>query len=72
MTDSIKEMERKRRGTQDAVVDFDTWWMMRQEKLNLPAHLKSIVKADFGGRNLPSKLKLSEWDDAGKLFGLKI
>lgn len=73
--ESIKAYERSMRANQEPskseeIMDFDTWWAMRQPLLKQPQHLKEILKADSKARGLLVKESMDRWDWAARQFGL--
>lgn len=56
---------------EEELVDFDQFWMSLPGKVQLPFHLKEILKADFKARGLSLKEPMSKYDAALRKFGYK-
>jgi hypothetical protein len=72
-------MPKKREEAQQAVqaapqpmkVDFDAWWAMNEKKI--PGHhRKEIIVADFKARGLSMRETMQAYNDALKLYGVKL
>lgn len=71
----IKKMEDAKRVeipvVADKVVSFDSWFHQRSAKIP-KQHLKEIIKADFTSRGLGKEASMEEYDNALKLYGVKL
>ena len=53
-------------------ISFDQWWMLVNKRVSLPYWQKEVILADFKGRGL-SKMETEEsFDNALKMFGVKL
>lgn len=65
----VEEQPRKR--AEAPKVQFDGWHAARA--LAIPAvHKKEILKADFIGRQVPMVATMAEFDEALKMYGVKL
>jgi len=65
----VKEEPRKR--AEAPKVQFDGWYAARAAAI--PAvHKKEILKADFVGRKVPMVATMAEFDEALKMYGVKL
>lgn len=72
----IKEMEDKKREGQVVVpvsvlVSFDSWYHQRSGLIHA-MHKKEIILADFKARGLELEAKMEDFDNALKLYGVKL
>lgn len=52
-------------------VEFDGWYALRSAAI--PAiHKKEIIKADFKGRKVPMMGTIAEFDEALRMYGIKL
>lgn len=78
---SIKEFEKAKRQklleskkpepAKEISIDFNAWWAKRSAALNVPNHLKEIIKADAKARGVDGEHPIEKWDWAAKMFGLE-
>ncbi len=52
-------------------VDFDSWFVMREDQIPLP-HRKEVIKADFCARGLTNKETIDVFDRALNKYGIKL
>jgi hypothetical protein len=55
---------------EEEAIQFDEWWLMREQAINKPKHYKDIVRVDARARGLGKKELVSKWDWAARQFGL--
>jgi hypothetical protein len=56
---------------QEPLIDFDAWFCLRQD--SIPSHHhKEIIMADFKARGLSMLETISSYDEALRLYGIKI
>lgn len=53
-------------------ISFDQWWMITNKRLKLRAHYKEILAADFKARGITKSETKERYDEALKIFGIKI
>lgn len=73
----IKEMESKKREEAavpvkaEKKVSFNSWY--HQRKNSIPKqHMKEVILADFVARGLKEEATMEEYDNALKLYGVKL
>ena len=57
---------------EDGAIHFDMWWVDACKVLKLAPYLKEILWSDFRSRGLKKEELKAKFDDAARLFGLKI
>ena len=71
----IKKMEDLKRVeapiVANKVVSFDSWYHQRSTKIP-KQHLKETLMADFKSRGLEKEATMEEFDNALKLYGVKL
>jgi hypothetical protein len=67
----MSDNECNNKQTHNEKVDFDAWFVMRENKIP-PQHHKEIVKADFKGRGLGQCESLEDFDAALGKYGIKL
>lgn len=84
MVQRIKKAEKKAKLDKPAVetisvetsivvtIGFDIWWVTVSKALNLQAHIKEIVWADFKSRGLKKEEPVAKYNEALRLFGYKV
>lgn len=66
---AIEEQPRKK--VEAAKVQFDAWWAARASQI--PAiHKKEIIRADMKGRKISMVATMAEFDEALKMYGVKL
>lgn len=53
-------------------MSFEKWWMMLASKITLRPNMKEILWADFKARGLSKNEEAAKYDEALKLFGIKL
>jgi hypothetical protein len=66
---AIEEEPRKR--AEAPKVHFDGWYAARAAAIPV-IHKKEIIKADFKGRKVPMMATMKEFDEALKMYGVKL
>lgn len=71
------EEDAKREETKPVVkkatkVSFDSWYQSISGKINVKAHKKEVVRADFSGRGLSDKEEKQVYDKALEQYGIKL
>lgn len=57
--------------SQEPLIDFDAWFCLRQD--SIPGHHhKEIILADFKARGLSTLETMSSFDEALRLYGIKL
>ena len=56
----------------DKKISFDQWWMIVNKRVSLPYWQKEVILADFKGRGLSKLESEKSFDDALKMFGIKL
>jgi hypothetical protein len=71
MKDGLEETIYMRVEEEVETVEFDVWWVLRQDKI--PGHhMKEVIKADMMARGLSDKESLEDFDAALKQYGIKL
>ena len=77
LKEEIKEMEQKKREESapavkaEKEVSFDSWYHQRKSKI-AKCHMKEIIWADMEARGMKKRAKMSEFDKALELYGVKL
>lgn len=53
-------------------ISFDQWWILINKMVKLRPHYKEILEADFKARGLKKRETKEKYDEALKIFGIKI
>jgi hypothetical protein len=66
-----EELEQAAPEVVEELVDFETWYSIREPKI--PGHHhREIIKADFKGRKVPALATMAQFDEALKKYGVKL
>ena len=75
-TEAVQEAPKKEEKApapkaEPAKVEFDAWWAARASQI--PAvHKKEIIRADMKGRKIPMVATMAAFDEALKMYGIKV
>ena len=69
--DSPVVVQPKPTAIQPPTIAFDAWWAMNEKRIPVQ-HRKEIIKADFRARGLSMKETANTYNDALKVYGVKL